>query len=133
MSHEYERVLTPASGLRLHLNENTSGCSPAVMEVLQTLTRKDVATYPDYDAAIAACAARLGVASDSLLLTNGLDEGILAASVAALRPRRHCVATIDRDSIPENRHLGIRFGLHSDLLLPTRDRNYIRPGQSLDR
>ncbi len=85
MSHEYERVLTPASGLRLHLNENTSGCSPAVMEALRTLTRRDVAAYPDYDDAITACAARLGVASDSLLLTNGLDEGILAASVAALR------------------------------------------------
>ena len=28
MSYEYERVATPASGLRLHLNENTAGCSP---------------------------------------------------------------------------------------------------------
>jgi histidinol-phosphate aminotransferase len=55
------------------------------MEALQTLTRQDIAMYPDYDATIAACAARLGVAPDSLLLTNGLDEGILASSVAALR------------------------------------------------
>lgn len=85
MSHHYERVLTPASGLRLHLNENTSGCSPAVMTALGALTRLDVATYPDYDAAVAACAARLGVAADCVLLTNGMDDGILAASVAALR------------------------------------------------
>lgn len=85
MSYEYERVLTPASGLRLHLNENTSGCSPAVVEALRALTRRDLAAYPDYDAAVAACAARLGVAADSLVLTNGLDEGILAAAVAALR------------------------------------------------
>ena len=34
VSYEYERVPTPASGLRLHLNENTAGCSPAVLEAL---------------------------------------------------------------------------------------------------
>jgi histidinol-phosphate aminotransferase len=41
--------------------------------------------YPDYEAATAACAARLRVGPDQVLLTNGLDEGILAASVATLR------------------------------------------------
>lgn len=85
MSYEYERVLTPASGLRLHLNENTAGCSPAVLAALQALTRQDIAVYPDYGDAIAACAARLRVPADSLLLTNGLDEGILVAAIAALR------------------------------------------------
>jgi len=53
VSYEYERVATPASGLRLHLNENTAGCSPAVLEVLSKLTRRDLAAYPDYDAALA--------------------------------------------------------------------------------
>ena len=85
MTHEYERVATPATGLRLHLNENTLGCSPGVVESLRRVTRQQVAEYPDYDAAILACAGRLGVGAESLLLTNGLDEGILAASVAALR------------------------------------------------
>lgn len=85
MSYEYERVITPASGLRLHLNENTAGCSPAVHAALQRLTRQDAAFYPDYQAAITACAARLGVADDRVLLTNGLDDGILALSVASLR------------------------------------------------
>ena len=85
MSYEYERVATPSSGLRLHLNENTAGCSPAVLEVLAKLTRQDIAVYPDYDAAIAACAGRLGVGPESLVLTNGLDEGILVAAMAALR------------------------------------------------
>jgi histidinol-phosphate aminotransferase len=85
VSYEYERVATPASGLRLHLNENTAGCSPAVVEVLGRLTRQDLAAYPDYDAAIAACAGRLGVGGDSLVLTNGLDEGILVAAMVALR------------------------------------------------
>ena len=85
MTYEYERVLTPASGLRLHLNENTSGCSPAVIAALQALTRLDLASYPDYDTAIAACAARLRVPAAWLLLTNGLDEGIFLAALAALR------------------------------------------------
>lgn len=85
MSYEYERVVTPASGLRLHLNENTAGCSPAVIDAIRSLTRRQVAEYPDYDAVVEAAARRLGVAPDSLLLTNGLDEGILAASMVALR------------------------------------------------
>lgn len=84
MSYEYERV-APATGLRLHLNENTAGCSPAVVAALRALTPQDLATYPDYDAVIASCAARLRVEPESLLLTNGLDEGILITAMVALR------------------------------------------------
>jgi histidinol-phosphate aminotransferase len=87
MTHEYEKVLTPSSGLRLHLNENTAGCSPKVLEALQRLSRQDLAFYPDYDDVVAATASRLGVESNQLVLTNGLDEGILAVTVAALRER----------------------------------------------
>ncbi len=85
MSYQYERVTTPPSGLRLHLNENTAGCSPAVVEALGAMTRLDLALYPDYDAAIAATAAHLRVDPAALVLTNGLDEGILAAAMVALR------------------------------------------------
>ena len=87
MTYEYEKVLTPSSGLRLHLNENTAGCSPKVIEALQRLTRQDIAFYPGYDEVVAACATRLGVEPSQLVLTNGLDEGILALTVAALRER----------------------------------------------
>ncbi|HXW08176.1 MAG TPA: histidinol-phosphate transaminase [Vicinamibacterales bacterium] len=85
MIGRYERVPVPAAGLRLHLNENTAGCSPAVREALQAVTRQQAACYPDYDAAQRACAARFGVPPECLQLTNGLDEGILAVSVAAFR------------------------------------------------
>jgi histidinol-phosphate aminotransferase len=85
MSYEYEKVATPSTGLRLHLNENTAGCSPKVLDALHALTREQAAYYPDYDAAIEAVSTRFGVAADTLLLTNGLDEGILAAAIAALR------------------------------------------------
>jgi histidinol-phosphate aminotransferase len=85
VNYEYERVATPSSGLRLHLNENTAGCSPAVVEALRSLTPVQLAEYPGYDAAIDATARRLGVSQDSVLLTNGLDEGILVAAMIALR------------------------------------------------
>ncbi len=85
MSYEYERVSTPGSGLRLHLNENTAGCSPLVVAALDRVTRHDVANYPDYSGAVDACADWLGVGPESLLLTNGLDEGILVAAMVSLR------------------------------------------------
>ena len=85
MAYEYEKVVTAASGLRLHLNENTAGCSPNVIAALNALTREDIAVYPDYDRSLAATAARLGVQNDEIVLTNGLDEGILATAVCALR------------------------------------------------
>jgi len=73
--------------MRLHLNENTAGCSPAVLEALRALGRQDAGWYPDYGAARAAAAACFGVPDDHVLLTNGLDEGILAAIGAAFRNR----------------------------------------------
>ena len=44
MTHEYARVVAPADSLRLHLNENTAGCSPRVLAAIQALTRDEVAT-----------------------------------------------------------------------------------------
>src|SRR5262245_61506468 len=85
MSRQYERPQAQEGGLRLHLNENTAGCSPRVQRVLRDLTREDAAFYPDYDAAIAAGAAHFGVSPDRVVLTNGLDDGIMVASLVALR------------------------------------------------
>ncbi|MGE0043186.1 MAG: histidinol-phosphate transaminase [Vicinamibacterales bacterium] len=74
-------------GLRLHLNENTGGCSPKVVEAVQAFTAERLATYPDFRDAIMETAAYLGVDPDWVLLTNGLDEGILLTSIAYLAPR----------------------------------------------
>lgn len=81
----YLRVPDPGDGLRLHLNENTAGCSPRVLEAIQALTATDAACYPDYTAVYADTAAHLGVPTSRLLLVNGLDEGLHLVSVAALR------------------------------------------------
>lgn len=74
-------------GLRLHLNENTGGCSPKVVETVRSFTGEQLALYPDFRAAVTDTAAYLGVDPDRVVLTNGLDEGILLASIAYLLPR----------------------------------------------
>lgn len=85
MSRQYERPQGRDGGLRLHLNENTAGCSPRVQRVLRDLTREHAAYYPDYDAAISATATHFGLSPDRVVLTNGLDDGIMVASLVALR------------------------------------------------
>jgi len=74
-------------GLRLHQNENTGGCSPRVVEAVRGFTAERLALYPDFTAAVLETASHLGVDPDRLVLTNGLDEGILLASIAFLLPR----------------------------------------------
>ena len=81
----YLRVPDPGEGLRLHLNENTAGCSPRVLDALRRLAATDISFYPDYAAAGRATAAHLGVPESRLLLLNGLDEGLHLASFAMLR------------------------------------------------
>lgn len=87
MTREYRRP--DSSGVRLHLNENGAGASPRVCEVLRALGRRDAGTYPDYEAAYAAVSACFAVPREYLVLTNGLDEGILAVTASALRDRRN--------------------------------------------
>lgn len=74
----------PGPGVRLHLNENTGGCSPMVLDAIRELAAADVAAYPDYRAAVLACAAHLQVGPEWVLLTNGLDEGVLMVALARL-------------------------------------------------
>jgi histidinol-phosphate aminotransferase len=87
VSQAYQHPVTAAGALRLHLNENTAGCSPKVIEALRALGRDDIALYPDYDAVYRETAQYLGVPETSLLLTNGLDEGILLAAVVGQKRR----------------------------------------------
>jgi histidinol-phosphate aminotransferase len=74
-------------GLRLHLNENTGGCSPKVVQAVRAFDGTRLALYPDFRDAVLETAAFLGVDPDRLVLTNGLDEGILLASIAYLGNR----------------------------------------------
>ncbi len=74
-------------GLRLHLNENTGGCSMAVVEAVRAFDGPRLSRYPDFKDAVEETAAYLGVDPDRLVLTNGLDEGILLTSLAYLAQR----------------------------------------------
>ncbi len=71
----------PAGGregkLRLDFNENTVGCSSAVIEALRAyLTADHLSIYPEYAAALRDLAAVFNVAGDEFTLTNGTDEAI---------------------------------------------------------
>jgi histidinol-phosphate aminotransferase len=72
----YPRSDEIGGALRLHYNENTAGCSPAVMAALSSLSREDAAFYPDYRPIIARCEREFGVGAGWVQLTNGLDEGL---------------------------------------------------------
>jgi histidinol-phosphate aminotransferase len=79
----YARPTERAGALRLHLNENTGGCSATVLEAIRQISAEEVACYPDYSALSRECAGYLGVRETQLVLTNGLDEGLLALTVSA--------------------------------------------------
>ena len=76
--------------LRLHLNENTGGCSPAVLAAIRGLDPLEASLYPDYTAVTAACERWLGAPPGWVQLTNGLDEGLHVVAQAA-RPGRAVV------------------------------------------
>jgi histidinol-phosphate aminotransferase len=78
----------PGEGLRLHLNENTGGCSAQVLDAIRRVRPSDVSTYPSYRDAVIATAEHFGVDPDCVLLTNGLDEGILMAAVGHIARKR---------------------------------------------
>ncbi|MGE0448547.1 MAG: histidinol-phosphate transaminase [Vicinamibacterales bacterium] len=86
MRPKYQKPPELYDGLRLHQNEHTGGCSPRVLAALAALGAGQVSVYPPYEAATHACANYLGVDPDRLSLLNGLDEGLMAASVAYLQP-----------------------------------------------
>jgi histidinol-phosphate aminotransferase len=63
--------------LRLDFNENTVGCSPAVVEFLREhLTASQLSIYPEYADTVRELAAFFGVGEGEFTLTNGTDEAI---------------------------------------------------------
>jgi histidinol-phosphate aminotransferase len=126
---QYERQPEYGDGRRLHLNENTAGCSPRVIEALRKLTAQDLGFYPDYGPVNRAAATFLGVDEDRLLLTNGLDEGLLAASIAYLQrePR-----SADADARPEAIIIEPAFGMYADCVGAVGGRaRFVAPGPQL--
>jgi histidinol-phosphate aminotransferase len=62
--------------LRLDFNENTSGCSPAVVRALRKLSPKQLAMYPEYERPTKRLARHFAVKPEELLLANGGDDAL---------------------------------------------------------
>ena len=82
----YHPPLAGRHGLRLDFNENTTGCSPRVLEKLRQLAPEQFASYPERGPVEAKVADVLGVAQSELLLTNGVDEAIHLLCETYLEP-----------------------------------------------
>ena len=62
--------------LRLDFNENTIGCSSAVLHALRKVTPEQLAMYPEYENSVQRLAAYFGVRASEMLLTNGVDDAL---------------------------------------------------------
>jgi len=80
----YQSPIADRAGLNLDLNENTAGCSDRVLARLRALNKSDLAMYPDRAAGERAVAHFLGLTPQEILLTNGIDDGLLLLSAAYL-------------------------------------------------
>lgn len=91
---KYTAPSVPVTGLRLHFNENTGGCSPAVLAALHSIAPTDTAFYPDYSEVTSAAERYFGVPAGWVQLTNGLDEGLHVVAQTAARGRTNAAAVI---------------------------------------
>jgi len=70
----------PAEGrlgkIRLDFNENTAGCSPAVLRALAKITPQQFAMYPEYLTLTKRLARYFRVRPAELMLTNGGDDAL---------------------------------------------------------
>jgi histidinol-phosphate aminotransferase len=62
--------------LRLDFNENTVGCSPAVLRALSRMTGEQMAMYPEYQVTTRRLARFFHVRPEELHLTNGIDDAL---------------------------------------------------------
>lgn len=73
---EYHPPLGNRDALRLDFNENTVACSPKVKEVLAAISAGELTRYPERAPVEHIVAEHLGVRSEQVVLTNGVDEAI---------------------------------------------------------
>ena len=65
-----------AKKLRLDFNENTVGCSPAVLRALSRMTAEEMAIYPEYQETTKRLARFFRVRPAEMHLTNGIDDAL---------------------------------------------------------
>ena len=75
-----------AKKLRLDFNENTVGCSPAVLRALSRMTSPEMAIYPEYQEATKRLARFFRVRPAEMHLTNGIDDALHLIADTFLEP-----------------------------------------------
>ena len=81
---EYHPPLAGREALRLDFNENTLAPSPRVLAKLRELTAEGLTVYPEREPVERVVAASLGLDSQQIILTNGVDEAIHLVACAFL-------------------------------------------------
>lgn len=76
--------------LRLDFNENTIGCSPAVLRAMRGITREQLTLYPEYEASVRRLARGFGVRPQEMLLTNGVDDALRLVMETFVDPAARC-------------------------------------------
>ncbi len=108
----------PAEGrgnkVRLDFNENTAGCSPAVLRALAKLSEKQLAMYPEYQAPTRRLARYFGVRPGELLLANGGDDALRVFFDAFVSAGSHIL--ICEPTFPMYRYYAEIFGAKIDVL-----------------
>jgi histidinol-phosphate aminotransferase len=77
--------------MRLDFNENTAGCSPAVLRALAKITPQQFAMYPEYQVLTKRLANYFRVRPQELMLTNGGDDALRVFFDAFVDPGSHIV------------------------------------------
>lgn len=90
----YKPPLSGREGLRLDFNENTTGCSPRVLQRLRTMQAEELSRYPERAPLEALASAFLGIDRNELLLTNGIDEAIHLLCQTYLEPEDEVLIVI---------------------------------------
>ncbi len=98
---EYHPPLGGRAGLRLDFNENSSGCSPRVLEALSRIDGDLLSKYPERDPVEAIAAEFLGLARDQVLLTNGVDEAIHLVCETYIEPGDEALIVVPTFSMYE--------------------------------
>ena len=103
-----------ANKVRLDFNENTSGCSPAVIRALSKISAKQFAMYPEYQKATARIARYFGVNAKELLLANGGDDALRVFFDTFVESGSHIL--ICEPTFPMYRYYAEIFGARIDVV-----------------
>src|SRR5437763_4987387 len=92
--HAYRPPLAGRQGLRLDFNESTMGCSPRVLARLCSLDAEALARYPEREPVEGEVADLLGLDSEQVLLTNGVDEAIHLLCATYIEPGDEAIIVV---------------------------------------